>query len=88
MAQDAAVESPEWRAQERDVQEADCPVLLLRVEVAAEKLGIARTLMYRLVQSGEVESVRVGRLRRVPVACLEEYVDRLRGGRHDGGGQV
>jgi excisionase family DNA binding protein len=53
-------------------------VLLLRVEEAADRLGIARTMMFGLVRKGEVQSVRVGRLRRVPVACLEEYVDRLR----------
>jgi excisionase family DNA binding protein len=53
--------------------------LLLRVEEAAARLGIARTLMYQLVSTREVESVRVGRLRRIPVRCLEEYVERLRG---------
>jgi excisionase family DNA binding protein len=52
--------------------------MLLRVEDAASRLGIARTLMFRLIKDGEVESVRVGRLRRVPVASLGEYVDRLR----------
>ncbi len=52
--------------------------ILLRVEEAARRLGIARTLMFRLIKDGEVESVRVGRLRRVPVASLQEYVDRLR----------
>jgi excisionase family DNA binding protein len=59
-------------------QVGDVPVLLLRVEEAASRLGIARTMMYHLVRTGEVESVRVGRLRRIPVACLEEYVDELR----------
>src|SRR4051794_38757983 len=53
-------------------------VILLRVEDAAMRLSIARTLMFRLIKEGEVESVRVGRLRRVPVASLEEYVARLR----------
>ncbi len=52
--------------------------VLLRVEEAADRLGIARTMMFRLVKDGEVESVRVGRLRRVPVVCLDEYVERLR----------
>jgi excisionase family DNA binding protein len=52
--------------------------ILLRVEDAARRLGIARTLMFRLIKDGEVESIRVGRLRRVPVESLEEYVDRLR----------
>jgi excisionase family DNA binding protein len=54
------------------------PVLLLRVEEAAERLGIARTLMYQLVREGQVESVRVGRLRRIPVQCLEDYIEDLR----------
>jgi excisionase family DNA binding protein len=52
--------------------------LLLRVEEAAELLGIARTLMYRLLLTDEVESVHVGRLRRVPIDAVREYVTRLR----------
>jgi len=54
------------------------PMLLLRIDEAARRLGIARTLMYQLVQRGEVESVHVGRLHRIPVASLEEYVEDLR----------
>ena len=52
--------------------------LLLRIEEAAERLGIGRSLMYRLVMSGEVESVHVGRLHRIPAECLVEHVARLR----------
>ena len=51
---------------------------LLRIEEAARELGIGRTLMYRLVLAGEVESVPLGRLRRIPSECLDEYVQRLR----------
>ena len=54
------------------------PRLLLRIEEAAQRLGIGRSLMYRLVMSGAVESVHVGRLRRVPAECLAEHVARLR----------
>ncbi len=54
--------------------------LLLRIEEAAARLGIGRSLMYRLVLSGEVESVHVGRLRRIPAECLAEHVARLRAG--------
>lgn len=52
--------------------------LVLTIEQAARRLGIGRTLMYSLVMSGEVESVTIGRLRRVPVECLTEYVNKLR----------
>lgn len=56
----------------------DSQKLLLRVEEAAARLGIGRTLMYQLVMRGDVESVPVGRLRRIPVECLDDYVARLR----------
>lgn len=52
--------------------------LVLTIEQAARRLGIGRTLMYSLVTSGEVESVTIGRLRRIPVECLAEYVTKLR----------
>ena len=52
--------------------------LVLTIEQAAQRLGIGRTLMYALVTSGEIESVTIGRLRRIPAECLTEYVDRLR----------
>lgn len=52
--------------------------LVLTIEEAARRLGIGRTLMYALVMSGEVESVTIGRLRRVPLECLTEYISRLR----------
>ncbi len=52
--------------------------LLLKVEEAALRLQVGRTTMYDLVRRGEVESVPIGRLRRIPVECLGEYVSRLR----------
>ena len=54
------------------------PKLLLTVEEAAHRLGLGRTVMYRLVSTGAVESVTVGRLRRVPSECLNEFVSALR----------
>jgi excisionase family DNA binding protein len=52
--------------------------LVLTIEDAAQRLGIGRTLMYALVMSNEVESVTIGRLRRIPAECIDEYVERLR----------
>ena len=56
----------------------DATPLVLTIEQAAKRLGIGRTLMYALVTSGEIESVTIGRLRRVPVECITEYLNRLR----------
>jgi excisionase family DNA binding protein len=56
----------------------DPTLVLLTVEEAARRLRIGRTLCYRLIGSGELESVPVGRLRRVPADAVHEYVTRLR----------
>jgi len=52
--------------------------ILLTVPDAARRLGISRSLLYQLLADGEVESIHVGRLRRVPVDALVAYVARLR----------
>jgi excisionase family DNA binding protein len=52
--------------------------LLVDIEEAAEMVGVKRTTMYRLLADGAVESVKIGRSRRVPVEALKEYVARLR----------
>ncbi len=56
--------------------------LLLTVEEAADRLGIGRSLMYELIGQGQISSIRVGRLRRVPVESLTDYVAAMR--RQDG----
>jgi excisionase family DNA binding protein len=55
--------------------------LLLTVVEAAHRLGIGRTLMYELLSSGQIESVHVGRLHKVPVDALVGFVERCRTGR-------
>ncbi|MBA3744617.1 helix-turn-helix domain-containing protein [Sporichthya sp.] len=52
--------------------------LVLTVEEAADLLGVGRTTMYGLIQNGAVESVRIGRLRRVPADALTAFVTGLR----------
>jgi excisionase family DNA binding protein len=53
--------------------------LLLTVPEAARRLGIGRSLLYELLAADEVESIHVGRLRRIPADALVAYVDRQRG---------
>lgn len=48
--------------------------LLLTVEEAARRLGIGRTLAWRLVRSGELPVVRLGRCVRVPWPALREWI--------------
>lgn len=51
--------------------------VLLTVEAAARQLSIGRTTMYQLIKAGEIATVRVGQLRRVPAAALDEYIAQL-----------
>jgi excisionase family DNA binding protein len=54
--------------------------LVMTVEEAAQRLGIGRTFMYALVKSGAIESVCIGRLRRIPEDALIAFVRALRVG--------
>ncbi len=53
--------------------------LLLSVEGAAERLDIGRKLLVELIRTGQLSTITVGRLRKVPVESLREFVDRRRG---------
>ncbi len=51
---------------------------------AAQRLGVDRKIMYGLVGCGAIESVKIGRLRRVPADALVTFLDELRAGRKTG----
>lgn len=51
--------------------------LLLTVDEAADRLGIGRSHAYQCVLKGELESVKIGRSRRVPAKALEDFIERL-----------
>jgi excisionase family DNA binding protein len=54
--------------------------LLYKIEASAGALGIGRSKMFELITRGEIETVQIGRSRRVPAQALEDYVARLREG--------
>jgi excisionase family DNA binding protein len=60
------------------VHEVQGQRLLLTVSEAARQLGIGRSLFYELLADGQVESIHVGRLRRIPIDALADYIDRQR----------
>lgn len=51
--------------------------LLYSVEEAAAILGIGRTFMFHLVGTGEIESCKIGKLRKITSAAIHEYIARL-----------
>ena len=48
--------------------------LLLNVNEVASLLGCGRTYVYGMIQQGEPPVVKLGRLTRVPVSELEEFI--------------
>lgn len=52
------------------------PKVLVSVDEAAALLSLGRTMVYTLVMSGDLPSIKVGRMRRIPVAALHAYVSR------------
>lgn len=56
----------------------DANPLLLTPKMAAARLSLAESTLYQLLTSGQIESVKIGRARRVPMDALTAYIDRLR----------
>ena len=48
--------------------------LTLSVTEASESLGVSRSLMYELVASGQVPSIKLGKRRLVPVSALQKWI--------------
>jgi excisionase family DNA binding protein len=51
--------------------------LLYSVEEAAQLLGIGRTFMFGLVAAGHVDSLKIGKRRKISRRALDEYIARL-----------
>ena len=61
----------------RSTATADNTCVLLTVEQAAHRLGIGRTMAFALIAQGRLTTVRIGRLRRIPVDAIPEFVESL-----------
>jgi len=48
--------------------------LLLTIPEAAQVLRVSRSILYQLVQAGEVAAIKIGRSRRIPMVALEQFV--------------
>jgi excisionase family DNA binding protein len=54
--------------------------LLYRPEEVAERLSISRWAVYRAIGDGSLESVKIGKSRRIEAAAVAAYIERLRDG--------
>ncbi len=48
------------------------------VEEIIARLGIGRTLAYKLISAGEIKSIKVGVRRLVPAEAFDAYIERLK----------
>ncbi|MFF0450060.1 helix-turn-helix domain-containing protein [Streptomyces sp. NPDC004609] len=60
----------------RGADRGDTTLVGLTVTEAARRLGIGRTKMYEYVASGEIGSVKIGSLRRIPAEAVGEFLAR------------
>jgi excisionase family DNA binding protein len=52
-------------------------VRLHTIPGACEVLGIGRSMVFELIKSGKLRSVKVGRRRLIPQAALEDFIHSL-----------
>ena len=53
------------------------PARLLTITQVMHRLGVSRATVYRLLASGELPSIALGRSRRVREVALLEFVERI-----------
>lgn len=47
----------------------------LSVQMAAQMLGISRSMIHKLIRLGELRSVKAGTRTLVPVAAVDEFIE-------------
>lgn len=50
--------------------------ILLTPDEAADALHIGRSKVYDLIRNGDLVSIKIGKLRRVPVAAVRDFARR------------
>ena len=68
----------------RRVREVEQPIINITLQVderrvfnvmeAAAILGIGRSKLYELMASGQIRTIHIGRLRKIPVAAIDEFL--------------
>lgn len=58
---------------------------LFSVQETARVLGCGKTMVYRLIEAGELHTLKLGSLTRIPGAEIDALLDRLQAGSANGG---
>ena len=58
--------------------DSNTPKALYRVPEAMRVLSLSRSVIYEVIRSGRLRTVKEGRTRLVPASAIDEYVDLLK----------
>lgn len=83
LVSDLRQEVRELRQEIQQLRAEDDPERLLDKSEAADLLGVSERTVDTLIHSGEIQSLKVRRARRIPYRALAAYIER----RVNGGGQ-
>jgi len=50
--------------------------LLLSPEETCEAIGVKRSTLFKMLDAGKIRSIKIGRLRRIPVQSIHQYIER------------
>ena len=50
--------------------------LLLSPDETCEVIGVKRSTLFKLLETGDIPSIKVGRLRRIPIVLLRNWITR------------
>jgi excisionase family DNA binding protein len=70
-------------ANEVPVKQLSNERLLLRIDEVAALIGVSRTTAYALVNKGEIPSIRIGGMLRIPNDALRRLIEERAGDAHD-----
>lgn len=48
--------------------------VLLTPEEAGTRMGVSRSVVYELLAEGRLDSIRIGRSRRIPVKAIDTFI--------------
>ena len=54
-------------------------LITVRIKDACRITGIGRSKLYELIESGDIEVVKVGRMTLVPISALKSFIESRRG---------
>jgi len=60
----------------RSVPKAPAGKLLYRAEEAAVIMSLSRTAIFGLIRSGDLDTIKIGHRRRIPLSSIQDYVAR------------